>query len=76
MTGLSPFENWNAAFDFVANKAQNERIILVLDEFPYLANANKSIPSILQNLIDHKLQNSKLFLIVCGSSMSFIKKVF
>ncbi|MDR3121164.1 MAG: ATP-binding protein [Clostridiales bacterium] len=73
-TGLSAFENWNAAFEFIAVRAMNERIVLVLDEFPYLVGANKSIPSVLQNLIDHQMLNSQLFLVVCGSSMSFMEK--
>lgn len=45
-----------------------------MDECPYIVNSNKSIPSLLQNLIDHHLKDTKLFLIVCGSSMSFIEK--
>ncbi|MCL2321962.1 MAG: ATP-binding protein [Oscillospiraceae bacterium] len=73
LSGLSSFKSFNSAFDFIADRAMNDRIILILDEFPYLANANKSIPSILQNLIDHKMKDSKLFLIICGSSMSFME---
>jgi len=33
----------------------------------------KSISSLLQNTIDHKYKNSKLFIILCGSSMSFME---
>lgn len=71
---LPPFDTWNRAFEFIAQRAQKKRFILVLDEFPYLAAANKSIPSILQNTIDHHLKNSRLFLIVCGSSISFMER--
>ncbi|KYH32864.1 archaeal ATPase [Clostridium tepidiprofundi DSM 19306] len=49
-------------------------MVLVIDEFPYIAMANKSIPSLMQNLIDHNLKNSKLFIIICGCSMSFMEK--
>ncbi|AFK85614.1 MULTISPECIES: ATP-binding protein [Thermoanaerobacterium] len=71
---VSRFESWEKAFLFLGQKAKNERLVLVIDEFPYIVNSNKSIPSILQNLIDHYLKDTKLFLIICGSSMSFIEK--
>ena len=50
-----------------------ERVVFVIDEYPYLAKAEPSISSRLQHLIDHKWQNSKLYLILCGSSMSFMQ---
>lgn len=75
MTGFMPsFQDWEMAFKYIGKDAENKRLVLVIDEFPYIAFANKSIPSILQNLIDHYLKDTKLFLIVCGSSMSFMEK--
>ncbi|ADQ08252.1 DUF234 DEXX-box ATPase [Caldicellulosiruptor hydrothermalis 108] len=71
---ISQFESWEKAFIFLAQQAKDKRLVVVIDEFPYIVNANKSIPSLLQNLIDHHLKNTKLFLIVCGSSVSFIEK--
>ena len=50
-----------------------ERVVFVIDEYPYLAKAEPSISSRLQHLIDHKWQSSKLYLILCGSSMSFMQ---
>jgi len=49
-------------------------LVVVIDEFPYIVNSNRSIPSILQNLIDHHLKDTKLFIIICGSAVSFIEK--
>ena len=46
------FESWEDAFCFLAENAEKKRFILVFDEFPYAAGANKSLPSILQNAID------------------------
>jgi AAA+ ATPase superfamily predicted ATPase len=68
------FETWEKAFLYLGKQAKNERLVVVIDEFPYIVNSNKGIPSLLQNLIDHNLKDTKLFLIVCGSSMSFIEK--
>jgi AAA+ ATPase superfamily predicted ATPase len=68
------FSSFQQALDYIAECARNERIIFVIDEFPYLAESDRSISSILQNTIDHKLKNTKLMLILCGSSMSFMEK--
>ena len=44
-----------------------------LDEYPYVARASRSLASTLQMLIDKYKDSSKLFLILCGSSMSYIE---
>lgn len=61
------------ALDEVSRIAARERVIFVIDEYPYLAKAMPSISSRLQHLIDHVWKDSKLFLILCGSSMSFME---
>jgi hypothetical protein len=48
-------------------------VVFVIDEYPYLANAQESISSQMQHLIDHVWSESKLYLILCGSSMSFME---
>jgi AAA+ ATPase superfamily predicted ATPase len=68
------FRNWHDAFSFIAEKARMQRFILVIDEFPYLVTNNKSIKSILQNIIDHQLKETGLFLILCGSQIGFMEK--
>jgi len=55
------------AFDLLAEMASKERIVFVIDEFPYLAHSDKSIISRLQNFIDSKLKDTKLMLILSGS---------
>jgi AAA+ ATPase superfamily predicted ATPase len=70
---MAPFISWEMAFDYIVARQKDEQLILVLDEFPYLADINPGLLSILQHLIDHKLQNSKLFIILCGSYVSFME---
>lgn len=53
-------------------KAQDQRTVLIIDEFPFLAETNPSIKSILQHKIDHDWKERNLFLILCGSSVSFM----
>ena len=71
---MDSFDSWEKAFLFLSEKAKEEKVILIIDEFPYIVMANNSIPSLMQNLIDHNLKDSKLFMVVCGSSMSFMEK--
>jgi len=66
------FENWESAFEYVKNMA-NKRLILVIDEYPYLAQAEKSMSSILQKYCDIAFKNTRLMIILCGSSMSFME---
>ena len=68
-----PFETWDAAFNFIADKAKSERFVLAIDEFPYAAEGNRSLKSILQNIIDHRLKETKIFIILCGSQISFME---
>lgn len=67
------FTNWENVFHYIGNYSENERLILVLDEYPYFAGTCPELSSILQAHIDQKLKYGKLFLILCGSSMSFME---
>ncbi len=67
------YPSYDAAFADITRMVQGDRLIFVIDEYPYLAKAEKSISSRLQHIIDHIWSNSKLFLILCGSSMSFME---
>ena len=73
LAGNAAFEDWEKAFDYIYKIAKDERFILAIDEYPYLAQGFRPVSSILQANIDHKFKNSKLFLILCGSSMSFME---
>ena len=67
------FTGFNEALETVFNIAQNRRIILAIDEYPYLENSYPGISSLLQILIDKHKDSSKLFIILCGSSLSFME---
>lgn len=75
-TGISAetsFASFQTALEYVFQLAEKERIILVLDEFPYVARASKSLSSTIQLLVDKYKDHSKLMLILCGSSMSYME---
>ena len=69
----SSFSSFQSALEYVFELAKAKRIVLVIDEYPYVARASKSLASTLQLLIDKYKDNSKLFLILCGSSMSYME---
>lgn len=73
-TSLEPFRSWENALSYIEERQREEPMVLVIDEFPYLAVINPSILSILQHLTDHRFQDGKLFLILCGSYMGFMEK--
>lgn len=50
--------------------------ILVLDEFPYLAEGDPSLPGLLQAAWDRVLSQGELKLVVCGSAVSVMESTF
>lgn len=69
----SSFSSFQSALEYVFELAKAKRLVLVIDEYPYVARASKSLASTLQLLIDKNKDSSKLFLILCGSSMSYME---
>lgn len=67
------FLSFQAALEHIFKLSEKERIILAIDEYPYVARSSKSLASTLQLLIDKYKDNSKLMLILCGSSMSYME---
>lgn len=71
---IEPFSSWGNALSYIDEKQKEKRLVLVIDEFPYLVRKNKALLSELQHLIDHRLKNGKLFMVLCGSYMGFMEK--
>lgn len=67
------FLSFQAALEYVFRLSEKERLILAIDEYPYVARASKSLASTLQLLIDKYKDTSQLMLILCGSSMSYME---
>ena len=68
------FTSMEKALSYINYRQQDEQLVVVLDEFPYLAANNKALLSDLQHLIDFQLSSGKLFLVLCGSYMGFMEK--
>lgn len=72
-TTAPSYRSYEDALDEITAMAKQKRLVFVIDEYPYLAKAEKSFSSRLQHIIDHQWQDGQLYLILCGSSMSFME---
>ncbi len=65
---------WETVFDVILQSlTDQEKTIVVLDEFQYLGKANPAFPSILQKIWDEKLKRENIMLILCGSLIRMMK---
>lgn len=69
------FPNWTVALDFVTRSAGRGRLIVVLDEFPYLAASTRGLESIVQRWWDHSGRTSSVMLILSGSAVAYMKQI-
>jgi hypothetical protein len=74
LIGSVEFPDWTAALNVAAERAGAERLIVVLDEFPYLCEANPGLPSLIQRFWDQRGKRSALMLVLCGSQVSFMEE--
>lgn len=72
LSGMS-FNSTEDLFSYFTRISKKERIVIVIDELPYIAQQNNSFLSLMQKYIDQQWINSKMFLILCGSSISFME---
>jgi len=75
LLALGEFPDWGAALDYLADKARTERLVVVLDEFPYLVEAAPGLPSIIQRFWDHLGRKTQLFLVLCGSAQAVMEEL-
>lgn len=60
---------WEQLFEYFSDKIPGDRFYLIIDEFPYLIRADKSILSVMQRVWDFKLSKSKIFIVLSGSAI-------
>jgi len=67
------FSSTEAVFDFMTGKLGKKKLVLVIDELPYWAQADVSLLSVLQKYIDVNWKDKNIMVILCGSSLSFME---
>lgn len=60
-------------FKYFVSEIKGRKLVLIIDEFPYLLNINKGLLSTFQKIIDELLRNTNIVLILCGSSLSVME---
>lgn len=68
------FSSWEASLRYIFDHLIDKIPLIIIDEFPYLCVSNSALPSILQKIWDEKAKENNIFLILCGSYMSFMEK--
>jgi hypothetical protein len=68
------FRDWEQFFRYIREKSTDKRLVLAIDEFPYLVSATRAISSIFQKGIDTHLKDTRLFLILLGSSIGMMER--
>ena len=66
------FSDITQLFKYIASKELQTKLIIIIDEFQYLAKINKATPSQFQYIIDEILANRNIHLILCGSIISMM----
>ena len=71
-----PDDDWRGALrEIVERGTLDGRMLLVLDELPWTAQAAPELPSVLQELWDrYWKKNGKLTLVLCGSYLGFMER--
>ncbi|ADB63577.1 ATPase (plasmid) [Haloterrigena turkmenica DSM 5511] len=61
---------WESLLGYLAE----QDTVVVLDEFPYLIDADESLPSVIQRLWDQEIQDTAATLVLVGSSISMMEE--
>lgn len=69
------YSTWEMAFQQAARMAADRRLILILDEFSYLVEAESGLPSVLQNLWDHHFRQTQIILVLAGSHIGMMSRL-
>ncbi|MBO3754618.1 MAG: ATP-binding protein [Candidatus Brockarchaeota archaeon] len=64
---------WLELFEEFLKWWGGERIVIVIDEFPTLIEGNKAVPSVFQKIWDLRLKDSRVMLVLLGSSVSMME---
>lgn len=67
--------SWEALCRYLTARIGTDSFVLVLDEFPYLADASPQLPSVLQKFWDHDWTESRIRLVLCGSYISAMSRL-
>lgn len=68
------YDSWEGAFEALGDLGRSERHVVVLDEYPHLVSGQPGVSSVLQKVWDGGLQDTRLMLVLCGSSVGMMER--
>lgn len=68
------YQSFQEALEHIFRLSADKQLVFIIDEYPYAAKSDQSLSSVIQALVDKYHDKSKLFMILCGSSMSFMEE--
>lgn len=73
---LTALVGWEGIFAYLRSATAGGPLVVVLDEFPYLCEDNKALPSIVQKVCDEMRRTPvPLKLVLCGSHVAFMEEL-
>lgn len=69
------FKTLKEVLEYLFSYSVNNKIVLVIDEYPYLRGKSDSYDSIIQTVIDKYKMNCKMKFILCGSYIDIMKSL-
>ena len=66
------FKDIKQLFEYISQKEFDKKLIIIIDEFQYLAKIDSSMPSQFQYIVDELLKNKNVHLVLCGSIISMM----
>ncbi len=64
-------KDWENVLNYLAE----QDAIVILDEFPYLVDENEALPSIIQRIWDHEVEETATTFVLTGSAIGMIHKI-
>jgi uncharacterized protein len=67
----APLASWRAALAKLVEMAKHERVLVIIDEYQYAAEADRTLASLLQRWWSREAVHSSIYLVLCGSYVRF-----
>lgn len=69
------FKNFASALEYLFKRSEKEKIIVVIDEYPYLREKTVECDSVFQKVIDTYAFACKMKLVLCGSYVEIMERL-
>ncbi len=69
----APFPTWDAALSYLVQPSRAQRLLVILDEFPYLCDMTPGLDTLVQRWWDRVHQTANIMLVLAGSGFSFME---